>query len=80
MCNILDDQESSFSVVSSGVPQGTVLAPLLFLCYINNLPDHVTSKVRLYADDVLVCATVNSDCDSRNLQNDINKLLQWSMD
>ena len=47
-------QESSFSIVSSGVPQGTVLAQLLFLCYINDFPDHVTSNVRLYADDVLL--------------------------
>ena len=79
-CVILDGQESSFSIVSYGVPQGTVLAPLLFLCYINDLPDHVTSKVRLYADNVLVYTTINSDCDSRNLQNDINKLLKWPMD
>ena len=42
-------------MVSSGVPQGTVvLAPLLFPCYINDLPDYVKSNVRLYADDVLV--------------------------
>ena len=38
----------------TGVPQGTVLAPLPFLCYINNLPENVSSKVRLYADDCIV--------------------------
>ena len=79
-CVILDGQESSFSIVPSGVPQGIVLTLLLFLCYINDLPDHVTSNIRLYANDVLVYTTVNSDCDSRNLQNDINKLLKWSVD
>ena len=57
-CVMFDGQESSFSIVSSGVPQGTVLAPLLFLCYINDLPDHITSNVRLYADDVLVYTTI----------------------
>ena len=67
-------------MVLSGVPQGTVLAPLLFLCYINDLPDHMTSNVRLHADDVLVYTTIHSDCDNRNLQNDINKLLKWSID
>ena len=77
---ILDGQESSFSTISSRVPQGIVLAPLLFLCYINDLPDYVTSNVRLYADDILVSTTINSDCDSINLQNDINKLSKWSVD
>ena len=49
-----------------------VISPLLFLC--NDLPDHLTSNVGVHADDVLVYTTINSDCDSRNLQNDINKL------
>ena len=79
-CVILDGQENSFSTISSGVTQGTVLALLLFLCCINDLPDYVTSNVRLYTDDVLVYTTINSDCDTRNLQNDINKLSKWSMD
>ena len=50
---VLDGQESSPVKVTPGVPQGTILAPLLFLCYINDLPDQVESIVRLYTDDVL---------------------------
>jgi len=52
---VIEGQESCSIKVSSGVPQGTVLAPLLFLCYINDLPSQVKSKVKLhvYADDVL---------------------------
>ena len=48
----------------SGVPQGTVVTPRLFLCYINDLPENLTSKVTLYADDVLIYNTSHSkeDC------------------
>ena len=46
--------KSHATPILSGVPQGTVLAPLLFLMYINDLPTCVCNKVRLYADDVLL--------------------------
>ena len=47
-------KQSSLIDVVSGVPQGTVLGPLLFLLHINNLPSVVSSKVRLFADDCLI--------------------------
>ena len=66
---LLEDHKSLSMPVLSGVPQGTVLGPLLFLCYINNSPNSVISKIRLYADDVLLFSTVDTleDCDQLQL-------------
>ena len=51
---IIDGQSSSSSPVISSVPQGTVLGPLLFLSYINDLRDRLSSDVRLFADDLIL--------------------------
>ena len=51
---VVDGSSSDTAHVESGVPQGTVLGPILFLCYINDLPSSVSSDVRLFADDRLL--------------------------
>ena len=66
------------AAVTSGVPQGTVLGPLLFLCYINDLPSVVKSQVRLFADDCLLYRAIHSKRDQDILQQDLNALQQWS--
>ena len=57
---LMNGEKSNPVDVISGVPQGTVLAPLLFLCYINDLPSIVKSKIRMYADDTLIYNTIHN--------------------
>ena len=49
----------------------------MFLYYINDMPEHIRSKTRLFADDTIVYLTITSDIDSVSLQDDLNKLAKW---
>ena len=71
---VVDGEESESVTVDSGVPQGTVLGPLLFLCHINDLPDAVTSTVRLFADDCLLYRPIRNMEDHLALQREIQQL------
>ena len=64
--------------VLSGVPQGSVLGPILFLIHNNDLDDDITSKVLQFADDTKAFRKIKSDADRQHLQDDINKLIEWS--
>ena len=64
--------------VVSGVPQGTVLGPLLFLLYINDLPECISSSCSLFADDCLLYRIVESDEDCRILQHDLSNVEKWA--
>ena len=74
---VINGENSESAPVVSGVPQGTVLGPLLFLVYINDLPDLVNCKIRLFADDALIYRTIDSIQDALLLQNDLAKLITW---
>ena len=62
----------------SGVPQGSVLGPILFLIYINNLDDGITSKVLKFANDTKVFRKIQTDADRQHLQDGLSKLTEWS--
>ena len=74
MCVVVEGEKSRQVDVGSGVPQGTVLGPLLFLCHINDLPDRVTSHIRLFADDCLLYRAINTPADHQRLQHDLDNL------
>jgi hypothetical protein len=74
----VDWKSSHTAPVQSGVPQGSVLRPLMFLLFINDLPDYVqSSTVRLFAYDCVLYRKIQNEADSKLLQEDMNNLLRW---
>jgi len=74
---VVNGEKSAPMDVLSGVPQGTVIGPILFLCYINDMPSSVSSQVRLFADDAIIYRRINTEKDTELLQNDLNSLENW---
>ncbi len=74
---IVDRVQSEPVAVASGVPQGTVLGPLLCLCFINDMPLEVSSQIRLFADDCLLYRTIKSNQDHIAFQHDLTSIEQW---
>ena len=64
--------------VTSGIPQGSVLGPLLFVLYINDMPDKIKSNIFLFADDTKIFTNSSTDQGIQDLQQDLDKLMDWS--
>jgi len=77
---VVQDSKSSWECVTSGVPQGSVLGPVLFVIFINDMPDLVESILRLFADDTKVGREMVSQADVAYLQKDLDTLSKWSAD
>ena len=63
--------------VINGVLQGSVIAPILFLIYINNLTNNLKSTMRLFADDTIIYMTISNGTDATVLQQDLDTLAKW---
>ena len=75
---VVSSTQSLSCSVSSGIPQGSVLGPVLFLLYINDITSEIQSQVRLFTDDCLIYCTIYSETDHTILQNDLNRLDSWA--
>ena len=76
---VVNGQHSNWAPVLAGVPQGSILGPLLFLIYINDLPDNLESLAKLFADDTSLFSTVRDRSKSAKLLNDdLQKISDWA--
>ena len=76
---LLNGQTSEWLPVKAGVPQGSILGPLFFLIYINDLSDDLVSTIKLFADDTSLFSVVHdSNISANELNNDLQKISEWA--
>ena len=75
---VVNGVHSSYVEVTSGVPQGSVLGPMLFLLYINNIDNAITSQIMLFADDSVLYRNIHNQNDQVILQNNLGTISLWA--
>ena len=75
---MIKDEKSEWREVKSGVPQGSALAPMIFLVYSNDMIEGVSSYISLFVDDATLLRKTRNYKNCEELQNDINKIYEWS--
>ena len=75
---VVNGVKSDWAPVLSGVPQGTVLAPLLLSLYINDISSDIESEIRLFAEDCVCYRKIKDEEDTMKLQRDIDRLGSWA--
>ena len=75
---VINGALSSWAPVTSGVPQGTVIGPILFLIYINDIQRGISSKMRLFADDSIIYREIRNNTDHTTMSDDLHRLDQWA--
>ena len=75
---VINGHHSEWMEVPSGIPQGSVLGLLLFVIFINDLPDVASSDIYLFADDTKISRPITTEGDEQQLQSDLDNLTDWS--
>ena len=75
---VINGSSSSWCNVNSGVPQGSVLGPILFLIYVNDIDDGLTSIISKFADDTKIASRVTTSDDQEKVQSDLDRLANWA--
>ena len=74
----VDEAHSRWCRVISGIPQGSILGPLLLIMYINDLSENIHCNIKQYADDTKLYTTVKEDKDILQFQHNLDHVTQWS--
>jgi len=75
---VINGEETNWKAVLSGVPQGSVLLPLMFVIYVNYLPDIIENSVRMFAADTKLWRKIQNEEEEQILQQDLDRLENWS--